>query len=90
MFLKYQVHQACLQRWVDEKQKSGNLNKVVCPQCQTEYIIVFPNMGTLVFLLDTFDNIVYKSCPFMAAGVVVGAMYWSAVTYGAITVMQVI
>lgn len=46
-------------------------------------------MGTLVFLLDTVDNIVYKTCPFMAAGVVVGAMYWSAVTYGAITVMQV-
>ncbi|KRT80242.1 hypothetical protein AMK59_8623 [Oryctes borbonicus] len=84
------VHQACLQRWVDEKQKGGNTGKVTCPQCQTEYIIVFPNMGVLVLLLDTVDSFVYKGCPFLAAGIVVGAIYWCAVTYGAITVMQVV
>ncbi|XP_030753155.1 E3 ubiquitin-protein ligase MARCH5-like [Sitophilus oryzae] len=84
------VHQTCLQRWVDEKQKGGNMTKVSCPQCQTEYIIVFPNMGTLVLFLDTVDSFIYKGCPFMAAGIVVGAVYWCAVTYGAITVMQVI
>ncbi|XP_060529374.1 E3 ubiquitin-protein ligase MARCHF5 [Cylas formicarius] len=84
------VHQSCLQRWVDEKQKGGNMGKVTCPQCQTEYIIVFPNMGMLVLILDTVDGIIYKGCPFMAAGIVVGAVYWCAVTYGAITVMQVI
>lgn len=84
------VHQACIQRWVDEKQKGGTLGKVFCPQCQAEYIIVFPDMGTLVLILDTLDNVVYKSCPFFAAGILVGAAYWSAVTYGAITVMQVV
>lgn len=84
------VHQACLQRWVDEKQKGGSTGKVLCPQCQTEYIIVFPNMGPVVLILDTVDNVVYKSCPFLAAGIVVGAVYWTAVTYGAITVMQVV
>ncbi|XP_018579920.1 E3 ubiquitin-protein ligase MARCH5 isoform X1 [Anoplophora glabripennis] len=84
------VHQSCLQRWVDEKQKGGNLGKVTCPQCQTEYIIVFPNMGILVLLLDTVDSFIYKGCPFLAAGIVVGAIYWCAVTYGAITVMQVV
>lgn len=85
------VHQQCLQRWVDEKQKGGtHMGKVICPQCQTEYIIVFPNMGVLVLVLDTIDSFIYKSCPFMAAGIVVGAVYWCAVTYGAITVMQVI
>ncbi|XP_017775998.1 PREDICTED: E3 ubiquitin-protein ligase MARCH5 [Nicrophorus vespilloides] len=84
------VHQACLQRWVDEKQKGGNMGKVSCPQCQTEYIIVFPNMGTLVLIMDTVDSFIYKGCPFLAAGIVVGAIYWCAVTYGAITVMQVV
>lgn len=84
-----QVHQSCLQRWVDEKQKGGNIGKVACPQCQTEYIIVFPNMGVLVIILDTLDSFIYKGCPFLAAGIVVGAIYWCAVTYGAITVMQV-
>ncbi|XP_057669367.1 E3 ubiquitin-protein ligase MARCHF5 isoform X1 [Diorhabda carinulata] len=84
------VHQSCLQRWVDEKQKGGNIGKVACPQCQTEYIIVFPNMGVLVLVLDTVDSFIYKGCPFLAAGIVVGAIYWCAVTYGAITIMQVI
>ncbi|KAF5276273.1 hypothetical protein FQA39_LY06622 [Lamprigera yunnana] len=84
------VHQSCLQRWVDEKQKGGNVGKVACPQCQTEYIIVFPNMGILVIVLDTVDSFIYKGCPFLAAGIVVGAIYWCGVTYGAITVMQVV
>lgn len=82
IFLGLQVHQACLQRWVDEKQKGGNMGKVSCPQCQTEYIIVFPNMGVLVLILDTVDSFIYKGCPFLAAGIVVGAIYWCAVTYG--------
>ncbi|CAH1996636.1 unnamed protein product [Acanthoscelides obtectus] len=66
------------------------MGKVICPQCQTEYIIVFPNMGVLVLILDTVDSFIYKGCPFLAAGVVVGAIYWCGVTFGAITVMQVI
>ena len=39
------VHQLCLQRWVDEKQKGNYSGKVSCPQCNTEYIIVYPKMG---------------------------------------------
>jgi hypothetical protein len=40
--------------------------------------------------LDVVDRIVYKVCPFVAAGVVVGSIYWTAVTYGALTIMQVV
>lgn len=43
-----QVHQMCLQRWVDEKQKGNLVGKVSCPQCNTEYIIVYPKMGKLM------------------------------------------
>lgn len=84
------VHQSCLQRWVDEKQKGNALTKVSCPQCNTEYIIVFPNMGQIVMFLDTVDTVILKMCPFLAAGVLAGAVYWTAITYGAITVMQVV
>ncbi|KAI5694120.1 hypothetical protein M8J75_010908 [Diaphorina citri] len=72
------VHQACLNRWIDEKQKGNAFTQVACPQC------------LLVSLLDTIDTAVYKLCPFVAAGVVLGSMYWCAVTYGAVTVMVVI
>lgn len=39
------VHQTCLQRWVDEKQKGNSSAEVCCPQCGTRYIIVFPEFG---------------------------------------------
>lgn len=84
------VHQACLQRWVDEKQKGNAFKRVNCPQCQTEYIIIFPEMGTFVGILEGIDTIVKRLSPFLAAGVVVGSLYWTAVTYGAVTVLQVL
>lgn len=84
------VHQFCLQRWIDEKQKGKSTTKVACPQCNTEYIIVFPKLGPVVYVMDIVDRIIYKVCPFVAGGIVVGSVYWTAVTYGAITVMQVL
>lgn len=105
--LEFQVHQKCLQRWVDEKQRGNPVGKVACPQCNITYIIVYPDMGKLckllfflqflifhlsgpiVVILDSINAVICKVCPFLAAGVMVGALYWVAVTYGAVTVMQV-
>ncbi|KAG9263421.1 E3 ubiquitin-protein ligase MARCHF5 [Astyanax mexicanus] len=84
------IHQACLQRWLDEKQKGNSGGTVSCPQCGTEYRIVFPKMGPLVYFLQQLDRALSRVSPFAAAGVVVGTVYWSAVTYGAVTVMQVV
>lgn len=84
------VHQACLQRWVDEKQKGNSLRRVTCPQCQTEYIIVYPSMSYLLELMERFDTMVKCLSPFLAAGIMVGSLYWTAVTYGAVTVLQVV
>lgn len=42
-----------------------------------------------MFVLDVADRIMYKVCPLATAGIVVGSIYWTAVTYGAVTVMQV-
>lgn len=39
------VHQMCIQRWIDEKQKGDCFSKVPCPQCGTIYHIVFPEPG---------------------------------------------
>ncbi|XP_063166978.1 E3 ubiquitin-protein ligase MARCHF5-like isoform X1 [Candoia aspera] len=84
------IHQACLQRWLDEKQKGNSVGSVSCPQCGTEYRIVFPKVGPLVYFLQQVDRVLSKVSPFAAAGIVVGTLYWSAVTYGAVTVMQVV
>lgn len=45
--------------------------------------------GRLVLFLDCLDNVVYRVCPFIAAGIVLGSIYWTAVSYGAVTVLQV-
>ncbi|XP_069835102.1 E3 ubiquitin-protein ligase MARCHF5 isoform X3 [Dendropsophus ebraccatus] len=84
------VHQACLQRWVDEKQRGNSTARVACPQCNAEYLIEFPNLGPVVYMLDLADRLISKACPFAAAGIMVGSIYWTAVTYGAVTVMQVV
>ncbi|XP_046656775.1 E3 ubiquitin-protein ligase MARCHF5-like [Daphnia pulicaria] len=84
------VHESCLQRWVDEKQKGNSLERVHCPQCNTQYVIVFPPIGKLILVLDIADRIIYRVCPFIAAGVVIGSIYWTAVTYGALTIMQAV
>ncbi|XP_041369060.1 E3 ubiquitin-protein ligase MARCHF5-like [Gigantopelta aegis] len=84
------VHQNCLQRWIDEKQKGNSTAKVACPQCNTEYMIIFPKLGPVVYMMDIADKIIYKMCPFVAGGIFVGSVYWTAVTYGAVTVMQVL
>uniref|UniRef100_A0A3Q3FL50 E3 ubiquitin-protein ligase MARCHF5 n=1 Tax=Labrus bergylta TaxID=56723 RepID=A0A3Q3FL50_9LABR len=84
------IHQSCLQRWLDEKQKGNSGGAVSCPQCGTEYHITFPKMGPLVYFLQQVDRALSRASPFAAVGVVVGTVYWSAVTYGAVTVMQVV
>ncbi|XP_076367831.1 E3 ubiquitin-protein ligase MARCHF5-like isoform X4 [Tachypleus tridentatus] len=47
-------------------------------------------LSHVVYIMDLTDRMLYKICPFVAAGVVVGSVYWTAVTYGAVTVMQVL
>lgn len=46
-------------------------------------------MGAFVALLDAMEEITHKICPFIAGGVLLGSIYWIAITYGAVTVMQV-
>jgi len=84
------VHQQCLQRWVDEKQRGDSTTKVSCPQCNTEYLIIFPKFGPFVYILDLADRIIYKVCPMVAGGVFIGSVYWTACTYGVVTVLQVL
>lgn len=84
------IHQSCLQRWLDEKQRGNSEGAVSCPQCGTDYLITFPKTGPLVYFLQQVDRALSRVSPFAAVGVVVGTVYWSAVTYGAVTVMQVV
>lgn len=84
------MHKSCLQRWIDEKQHGNSSVEVACPQCNNSYIILYPNSGLFVRILDTLDRIICKACPFLAGGILVGSVYWTAVTYGAVTIMQVL
>lgn len=84
------MHNICLQRWVDEKQHGNPNVTVFCPQCNTEYTINYPPLGNLLLIVEHVENSINKIAPVTAAGVVVGSLYWSAVTFGAVSVMQVL
>ncbi|CAD5111002.1 DgyrCDS353 [Dimorphilus gyrociliatus] len=84
------VHEHCLQRWFDEKQKGQPSRKVSCPQCNTEYVVILPKVGKFVYVLELSDKIAQKLSPILAGGIFIGSVYWTAVTYGAVTVMQVL
>ncbi|NXX28154.1 MARH5 ligase, partial [Nicator chloris] len=76
------VHQTCLQRWVDEKQRGNSTARVACPQCNAEYLIVFPKLGkiriikfleiwvhgTSVMTLKYLKQ-VSQSCPFVTLSI---------------------
>lgn len=53
------VHQSCLQRWIDEKQKGNSSASVSCPQCNAEYILVFPPFGKLVLTFSNYQAVNY-------------------------------
>ncbi|XP_067928261.1 E3 ubiquitin-protein ligase MARCHF5-like isoform X2 [Watersipora subatra] len=82
------VHIRCLQRWIDEKHKHNPASEVHCPQCNHLYKIVYPRMGMTA--LDLLEKYIHKLCPYVAAGILMGSLYWTSVTYGAVTVMQVL
>lgn len=84
------VHQSCLQRWVDEKQAGNSSTAVFCPQCNTQYLIDYPPLGMFLTIIEQVDGIVNRVSPLATAGLLVGSLYWSAVTYGAVTVFQVL
>jgi len=84
------VHHVCIHRWVEEKQKDNNAAGVSCPQCGTDYTIWFPPSGMFMKVLDTMDMMVGHMCPWVAGGVMMGGIYWSCVTFGAVTIIQVV
>jgi len=82
------VHQKCLQRWVDEKQRGNTFAAVACGSCGYTYAIVYPRANLAVLVLEKLDRMIAKVCPMMTGGIIVISLYWTAVTYGAVTVMQ--
>jgi len=84
------VHQACIQRWVDEKQKGNTNLNVECPQCGTAYVLRFPRPTFIVSILDSGDMLIQRMCPIITGGVCVGSICWTMVTFGAVTLMQTV
>ena len=62
--------------------------QVECPQCGTKYRILFPDGSVLVSALDSTELLIHRVCPIVAGGVCVGSLYWTCVTFGAVTLMQ--
>ncbi|THD22411.1 E3 ubiquitin-protein ligase MARCH5 [Fasciola hepatica] len=85
------VHHHCLQRWVDEQHAGQSTSvPVSCRVCGTQYEILYPEASPFYLLLEAMDTRTRVLSYYLTGGLVLGSLYWSAVTYGAITVMQVV
>ncbi|KAH8276746.1 hypothetical protein KR044_008137, partial [Drosophila immigrans] len=83
------VHESCLCRWIDEKQNGNTRMRVACMQCRVEYLIVFPQVSRVANVLETLQDLIRQCSPFVAVSAFLGSVYWTAVTYGGLTVLQV-
>ena len=61
---------------------------VQCPQCGIKYVIHLPAGSYFVTLLDNSELLIQRVSPIIAGGVCVGSLYWTCVTFGAVTLMQ--
>lgn len=63
---------------------------------QLQVLVMVTLYGNMVFIgigikaLDIVEKYIHKLCPYVAAGLLMGSVYWTSVTYGAVTVMQVV
>ncbi|NWW06313.1 MARH5 ligase, partial [Oreocharis arfaki] len=91
------VHQTCLQRWVDEKQRGNSTARVACPQCNAEYLIVFPKLagkliwvhGTSIITLKCLKQ-VRQSCPFVALSLRTVRIFQEALLVALFLLQQVV
>ncbi|EDW52754.1 E3 ubiquitin-protein ligase MARCH5 [Drosophila sechellia] len=82
------VHEACLSRWIDEKEMMSPGVPVTCTQCRTEYIIVMPPLCRFDAMLERLDKCCERMCPSVLMGILAATVYFSAVIYGALTLLE--
>ncbi|EDW27597.1 GL20188 [Drosophila persimilis] len=83
------VHRGCLNRWIDEKQLHDPEMPMACTQCRTKYIIVTPPLNAFDAFLDQIDQLYETVCPSVMMGTLSAGLYFAAMTFGALTLIQV-
>ncbi|XP_043656800.1 E3 ubiquitin-protein ligase MARCHF5 [Drosophila teissieri] len=85
------VHESCLFHWIDEKiRKESDLETVSCPQCQTQYNIIYPKLGIFASALELMNSLILRRLYKCLAPVFTWVcLYWLAITFGASTYMQI-
>ncbi|XP_062139957.1 E3 ubiquitin-protein ligase MARCHF5 [Drosophila sulfurigaster albostrigata] len=83
------VHESCLSRWIDEKQNGDTRMRVSCMQCRVEYLIMFPKISRIGNILESMQDLIRQCSPILAVSIFLMSVYWTAVTYGGLTVLQV-
>lgn len=79
------VHQRCLQRWVDEKQRGDDSVVVRCDRCKIAYTMQYAPSGLLLTVLERLETAVSNASRLGVGLALVGGVYWCGVTWGAVT-----
>ncbi|XP_036354608.1 E3 ubiquitin-protein ligase MARCHF5-like [Octopus sinensis] len=79
------VHQSCINTWIDLKQ-DRNMDTVECSLCRHNYCIIYPKSEVMRQISHWLE-----SAASIAGMAMLGvSVYWSATTYGAFTVVQIL
>ena len=67
------IHQMCLLKWINQKQRGDVKIKVHCPLCNTQYNICYPELNRLLLMLDHADEYLTVFAPYCA---LFSSLYW--------------
>ncbi|XP_034665067.1 E3 ubiquitin-protein ligase MARCHF5-like [Drosophila subobscura] len=84
------VHHRCLNRWIDELQSQYPKKPIACPQCRTKYLIWMPPLCRFDAFLVWVDDILNLVCPSVDMAALSAVLFFSTVTFGALTMIQIV
>jgi hypothetical protein len=77
------VHEACLLRWIEEKQLTNRFEPLRCPQCNTRLILTELNRPWLVTIGDAYLDTTSELAPFAGIVGLAGVCWAGLACYGA-------
>ena len=83
------VHQECLQKWIDEKQKGDASRLVRCHQCHTGYRYKYPPLDKLAIGIQYLENLVDVASPYACFCASAATGYFLLTGYGYFTLIQI-
>lgn len=83
------AHEACFNKYIDLKQSANVTIQLACQQCNLKYEFSYPYNGLFLQVCDSIDKFINTASSILAFGAILATTYWSLLSYGAVTILQI-